>query len=113
MPRFLQIFVFSLALLTSLTSSMAMTEEETQRDLIYGRYPEYPAEALKRRWTGAGMAIVDVDVETGLVIGVYMRKSTGHAMLDQAAIAAFGCWRFKPRTTEKQVEIPVSFTLRK
>ena len=106
-----RIIAISCAMLVPLSARTVETEEEARRHIISAPSPEYPPEALKRRWTGSGIVIVDVDVKTGWVVGVFMRKSTGHAILDQAAIAAFSCWRFKPGATEQQVQIPVTFSL--
>lgn len=109
LTKALSIIAISCAMHGPLSARTIETEEEARRHIIYAPSPGYPPEALKRRLTGSGVVIVDVDVKTGWVVGVSMQKSTGHAILDQAAVAAFSCWRFKPDTTEKQVEIPVTF----
>jgi TonB family protein len=44
------------------------------------------------------------------VSSVIVLQSTGYAILDQAATAAFQRWRFKPGTI-KAVGIPLSFSM--
>jgi len=71
--------------------------------------PEYPREARDKGLTGKGIAMVKVDPRTGYVTSALMLKSTGQAILDNAALRTFRQWRFKPRTVTT-LEIPVQFT---
>jgi periplasmic protein TonB len=71
--------------------------------------PKYPREARDRGLTGRGVAEVKVDPRTGYVTSAWMLKSTGHRILDNAAVEAFRHWRFRPRTVTA-VEVPVQFT---
>jgi TonB family protein len=71
--------------------------------------PEYPYEARRQKITGAGVAVMNVDPASGDVISVSMAKSTGSAFLDNAAIAGFRRWRFKPGSVST-VTCPVTFT---
>jgi len=75
----------------------------------YWFLPEYPREARDRGLTGRGVVIVKIDPRTGYVTSASMLKSTGQEILDNAALRAFGQWRFKPRTVTT-LEIPVQFT---
>jgi TonB family protein len=77
---------------------------------IYAPKPDYPLEARMHRWTGKGMIILDVDQNTGFVRAARMIKSTGHAILDNAAISAFSRWRFEPGQV-KEVKVPINFTM--
>ncbi len=77
---------------------------------LYAPRPEYPVEARSRHMTGHGIALLQINQKTGEVIAAQMEKSTGHAMLDHAALAAFSRWRFKPGTV-KQVRIPIRYTM--
>jgi TonB family protein len=77
---------------------------------IYAPRPEYPYEARARGQKGAGVAILAVDPNTGLVTKAEMGISTGHVLLDHAAVNAFRRWRFKPGTVSK-VRIPIRFTM--
>jgi TonB family protein len=72
--------------------------------------PEYPYEARRQQITGDGIAVMSVDSASGAVIAVTMAKSTGNRFLDNAAIAGFRRWRFKPRSVSN-VTCPLTFTL--
>jgi TonB family protein len=77
---------------------------------IYAPRPQYPYEARARRQVGAGVAILAVDPNTGVVNKAEMAISTGYGVLDNAALAAFRQWQFKPGTVSK-VKIPIRFTM--
>ena len=72
--------------------------------------PEYPYEARRQRITGDGIVEMRIDPVTGNVRAVAMSKSTGSPFLDNAALAGFRRWRFKPGTVSS-VTCPVTFTL--
>ena len=79
------------------------------RNATYWLLPEYPREAREKGITGKGVAVVKIDPGSGYVTSASMIKSTGHKILDSAAILAFRQWRFKPRTVTT-LEIPIQFT---
>ena len=60
--------------------------------------------------TGSGIVLIDVDYRTGRVTAARMLKSTGHAVLDDAAVNGFRKWKFKPKT-KSPFTVPISFTL--
>jgi len=64
---------------------------------IYAPAPPYPASALARGARGAGIFVMRVKIKTGLVTGVGIARSTGHADLDLAAMRTLTEWRFKPQ----------------
>jgi periplasmic protein TonB len=72
--------------------------------------PEYPYEARRQKITGDGVVVMSVDPASGSVTNVTMAKSTGSAFLDNAAIAGFRRWRFKPGSVST-VTCPVTFTM--
>jgi TonB family protein len=72
--------------------------------------PEYPYEARRQRVTGTGIVIMTVDSGSGRVTDVMMDESTGSLVLDNAAIAGFRRWRFKPGTVSR-VRLPITFTM--
>jgi protein TonB len=72
--------------------------------------PEYPLAARQRHLTGSGLLILHVDRHSGEVTSITIHKSTGHAILDAAAMRAFIQWRFKPGSA-KDVKMPVSYTM--
>lgn len=78
--------------------------------VTYAPRPQYPYEARAHGQIGAGVAIVAVDPNTGLVKKAEMAISTGHELLDNATLSAFRQWRFKPGTVAK-VKIPIRFTM--
>jgi TonB family protein len=72
--------------------------------------PEYPYEARRQKITGDGMVALKVDPINGQVNDVSMVRSTGSPFLDNAALAGFRRWRFKPGTVSS-VKCPITFTL--
>jgi periplasmic protein TonB len=72
--------------------------------------PEYPYEARRQKITGDGVVVMTVDPVSGNVISVSMSKTTGSPFLDNAALAGFKKWRFRPGTVSS-VTCPVTFTL--
>ena len=72
--------------------------------------PEYPYEARRRKITGSGVVIMTVDSVSGQVTNVIMEESTGSSVLDNAALAGFRRWRFKPGMLSK-VRSPITFTM--
>jgi TonB family protein len=78
---------------------------------VYAPKPAYPMEARAHHWTGTCLLILTVDQKTGWVVGVRVVKSTGHPILDNAAIAAFSRWRFKGGKVAKEVKVPITFTM--
>lgn len=72
--------------------------------------PEYPPYAKEHGLTGAGWYIMNVDAKTGRVLSVQIAQSSGHKILDNAAVRAFLRWRLKPNTIQK-IRCPVRWTL--
>jgi periplasmic protein TonB len=72
--------------------------------------PEYPYEARRQRITGSGIVIMSIDPVSGSVTDVSMWQSTGSPVLDNATVAAFRRWRFKPGTVSR-VKSPITFTM--
>lgn len=70
--------------------------------------PDYPLKAIELDMVGTGAALLEVDQRTGVVTSVRMSPSTGHKLLDDAAMNAFRQWLFKPGTV-KQIKIPVHY----
>jgi TonB family protein len=78
---------------------------------IYAPPPEYPIEARQDHLTGDGVIVVNVDHKTGYVTAARVLKSTGHKILDNAALRTFRLWRFKPGTFKPQVRIPIHYKM--
>src|SRR5947207_10329273 len=55
--------------------------------------PKYPAEALNKHLTGRGVFNLKIRPQTYTVTSVSVVQSTGHKILDDAAIKALSRWR--------------------
>jgi len=73
------------------------------------RPPIYPKAAERRGWTGTVYLWIDVSA-SGAVTGVRVDITSGHDVLDEAAMRAVRGWRFKPAST---AGVPASGTVRK
>jgi len=77
--------------------------------------PAYPA--LARRHGYEGLVVLSVRVSRdGRPLSVSVKQSSGHSVLDEAALAAVRAWRFEPATlngapVEAEVEVPIRFKL--
>ncbi len=69
---------------------------QAQKAIIYSPAPAYPLQARENGWTGRGKFQLRVRVSTGRVLAVTIVKSTGYAVLDEAALSALKEWRFRP-----------------
>jgi len=76
---------------------------------VYAPYPDYPVAARRRHWTGRGIFRCKLRPD-GTVSSVEILQSTGHVILDQAAISALRQWRFKVHGGDL-VRIPIRFTM--
>ena len=87
-----------------------ISAEHARAMVVSAPRPDYPLLAREARYTGSGVFIVNIDKPTGVVRSITIGQSTGHKILDWAAMAAFIKWRFKPNSLHK-VKIPVTFTM--
>jgi protein TonB len=74
--------------------------------------PKYPAEALKQHLTGRGVFSLKIHSKTYTVSSVTVVQSTGHKILDDAAIKALSRWRGRPSelmSRTDHVHVPVTF----
>lgn len=78
---------------------------------VFGPKPEYPYEARRARMTGSGVVVMNVDVGSGNVTSATIASSTGKPILDNAAVAAFRRWRFRPNSVPPRVKVPFTFTM--
>ena len=79
--------------------------------------PVYPRIARESGWEGTVLIRVAVQPD-GSPESVRIRRSSGHAVLDNAAVEAVKKWRFSPAKDgnipiRSIVEIPINFDLRK
>ena len=77
--------------------------------------PIYPAEAIRQRLEGTVLIRIHVD-KTGDVNEVDVIRSSGHSILDEAAVKAVRGWKGEPATTGQtavaSIEVlPIRFRL--
>lgn len=87
-----------------------LSEEKARSLAIYAPKPPYPYEARAKGMTGIGCVILNVDPSSGVVTTAQMERSMGHNLLDDAALATFRQWRFRPGPVSK-VYIPIHYSL--
>jgi TonB family protein len=90
-------------------NSKASDAAQDKHLALYAPRPEYPLAARKRHWTGAGVFACSIRSD-GTVTSVDVLRSTGHQLLDQAAITALQHWRFQPGKMEA-INIPIDFRM--
>jgi protein TonB len=87
----------------------------TRASYRYNPRPEYPEDARRQRQEG--VVVLSVEVETdGHVGAISVSQSSGHPLLDRAAMEAVREWTFEPAregafAVASRVEVPVRFTL--
>jgi TonB family protein len=74
--------------------------------ILFAPMPAVPASAVQQHLTGRGLYVLDI--VNGKVEDVRVLKSTGHKILDDAAVAALWQWRFRPHSIYKTT-IPLAF----
>ncbi|GBR73276.1 transport protein TonB [Candidatus Termititenax aidoneus] len=74
------------------------------------RPPKYPALALHNRWQGEAVLLLSIN-KNGALDRVDLVKSSGHQILDQAALLAAQDWRFQSLRRGIQVNFPVKYVL--
>lgn len=83
---------------------------------IYNKAPVYPLFAVRMGFEGKVLLNLFID-EKGIVKNISIKKSSGHKLLDDAAIEAAYKWRFKPASKDSKSisyskEVPVVFRLK-
>jgi protein TonB len=78
--------------------------------VLHKVYPDYPYAARDRHLEGSGLLELKLRPD-GSVRAVSILRSSGHAILDEAAVAAFRQWRFSPGVTD-HVKLPFFFTMK-
>lgn len=98
------------------TNTQQFTEANFRANYAHNPKPEYPSIAKSRGWQGKVMLRVQVSAE-GLSDAVAVETSSGHEILDEAAIEAVKKWKFIPAKrgetpVASSVIVPIIFTLR-
>jgi protein TonB len=71
----------------------------------------YPAEAIERGWQGEALVMIFLD-NAGNAIAARLESSSGHAILDDAAVRAARQLRNLPESAPREALLPVRFRLR-
>jgi protein TonB len=71
----------------------------------------YPAEAIERGWQGEALVLIFLD-ERGDAIAARIESSSGHGILDDAAVRAARRLRSLPASAPREALLPVRFRLR-
>ena len=87
-----------------------LNAEQIKRFVLFAPKPYYPSRARREYKTGAGVFLLNVDQETGLVASIKIEKTTGLWSLDVSCLKALIRWRFKPHTLTK-IHVPVRFVI--
>jgi TonB family protein len=103
-------FLF-LGVLVALSADAAEKKAKRRAAMLYKPPIDYPIEARRRHLTGFGIVAVEINPKTGEVTRAYMLKSTGHALLDDAATRCFSQAKFS-LGTPPVVRIPICFGCR-
>ncbi len=79
--------------------------------------PKYPEIARRRGYEGEVLLSVMISVD-GTVVALKVKESSGHPILDRAAVKAVAAWVFEPARrmgapVPLSVDIPVRFVLRR
>ena len=108
-------------------SPVVLTPGYAQRWVTRSSMPEYPLAAQAHHISGSGIFVLRVQIKSGRVKEVIVGRSTGHAVLDSAAVKTLREWRFKPgvlpsiketlpkrqdpfATEDSFIKVPISFT---
>ena len=97
------------------TSTNQGAETEIKPFYLNNPAPHYPYEARQKGWEGTVLLMVQVD-NNGKPISVDIEQTSGHKVLDDAAVKAVKTWNFRPASlgglkVESSVEVPVRFDL--
>jgi TonB family protein len=90
------------------TPPSSLTEKKVKALANVAPPPQYPVDPQGRHPRGQGVVLMHVDTKTGWVISAKMQQSTGNKLLDDAAIAAFSHWRFRPGSAA-YIHSPITF----
>lgn len=116
LPRVIASAETSAASESSAAPQTAGTDQTSLPELLDNPPPQYPQEALRKRWQGTVELRLRISAQ-GTVAELTVARSSGAAVLDAAAVSAVKHWRFKPalqrgQPAEATIRLPVVFELR-
>jgi TonB family protein len=94
------------------TATVTLMGEDRWKLAISHPTPEYPLEARRRHFAGAGVFELSISEDTGEVSSVKVVTSTGYPVLDRAAVKTLKLWKFRPHSVIR-VKLPITFSLHK
>lgn len=88
---------------------------EAKPDYLQNPAPAYPEAARRRGYQGTVMLLAHVD-KSGMPVRINIEHSSGHTLLDAAALKAVKTWRFSPARLgdmpiDSTVRVPIKFNL--
>ena len=86
----------------------SLNTEQVKQAVLFAPKPYFPYRARKEYKTGAGVFLLNINPETGLVDSIKIEQTTGLWSFDVSCLKTFIKWRFKPHTFAK-VHVPVRF----
>lgn len=97
--------------------SAAVEAADVMPSIIKNHKPNYPEYAKRKGYEGTVVLKVKI-LKTGDVSDVQVSRSSGHRVLDDAAVAAIQKWKFSPAEKNKQpidqwVQLPINFSINK
>ena len=105
------ILVFAATYSRAEVPPIMMGGDALRQTLLTHPRPDYPYEARLKHITGSGVFDLTFDYDTGRLREIHITTSTGHWILDKAAIAMFKDWQAKPHTVRK-IRVPITFAMR-
>jgi len=106
--RTLRLAVVACSAAGALAVSQATLGGNAKKIATHVKFPVMPPEAKAKHLSGSGLILVHVRLN-GTVERAEVARSSGHKILDDAALAAFSQWQFIPGRLSK-VMIPFTFT---
>ena len=106
--RTLRLAVLACCATGAFAVSQATLAGDAKKVATHVKFPVIPPEAKAKHLSGSGVIVVHVRPD-GTVERAEVARSSGHKILDDAALAAFSQWQFIPGRLSK-VTIPFTFT---
>jgi TonB family protein len=97
-----------LGLLFLFTTIAGLTDAKPSWRALDHPVPSYPEAAKQQHLSGNALFELHIRGD-GIVERVATVTSTGHALLDESAVAALRRWRFDPQIPIKTLRVPVRY----
>jgi TonB family protein len=86
-------------------------ESELSKLWMFAPFPSYPVEARSRHEQGVARIGLTIG-ENGTTENIRLVQSSGHKLLDDAALRAVGLWRAHKQYVGRKVTFPIAFVMR-